>query len=117
MSEDRNSDSRTALAAKASPAKLKRKEATGTETRQFAKQFLEAKQLEYKSWLDNEVFELIDTRKIKSRNYVTGRWVLTIKRDKDGNFLKCKARWVLRILGQTEGRAADGLSHGHSPRI
>ncbi len=29
-------------------------------------------------------------------NYVTGRWVLTLKWDKDGNFIKCKARWVLR---------------------
>ena len=29
-------------------------------------------------------------------NYVTGTWVLTLKQDKDGNFIKCKARWVLR---------------------
>ena len=35
-------------------------------------------------------------RKHKIQNFITGRWVLTIKRDKDGNFLKCKARWVLR---------------------
>ena len=35
-------------------------------------------------------------RKIKSRNSVTGRWVLTIKTEKQGNFLKAKARWVLR---------------------
>ena len=35
-------------------------------------------------------------RTTKCRNWVTGRWVLTIKRDKDGNFQKCKARWVLR---------------------
>ena len=48
-----------------------------------------------KSWLDNEVFDLVDTRKIQVRNWVTGRWVLTLKRDKDGNFLKTKARWVL----------------------
>ena len=27
---------------------------------------------------------------------MSGRWVLTVKRDKDGQFLKCKARWVLR---------------------
>ena len=61
------------------------------------KQFDEAKQAEYQSWLDNEVFELVDMRKLgKIKNYVTGRWVLTIKRDKDGNFLKTKARWVLR---------------------
>ena len=35
-------------------------------------------------------------RKIKVINYVAGRWVLTTKTDKDGNFLKCKARWVLK---------------------
>ena len=74
----------------------KRKEATATEIRAYQKQFLEAKQLECKSWLDNEVFDLVDTRKIQVRNWVTGRWVLTLKRDKDRNFLKTKARWVLR---------------------
>ena len=74
----------------------KRKEATATEIRAYQKQFLEAKQLECKSWLDNEVFDLVDTRKIQVRNWVTGRWALTLKRDKDGNFLKTKARWVLR---------------------
>ena len=35
-------------------------------------------------------------RKIDVKNYVAGRWVLTVKRDKNGNFEKCKARWVLR---------------------
>ena len=65
----------------------KRKEAT------YQKQFLEA---ECKSWLDNKVFDVVDTSKIQVRNWVTGRWVLTLKRDKDGNFLKTKARWVLR---------------------
>ena len=74
----------------------KRKEATQQEKRQFAKQFLEAKQAERKSWFDNDVFELVDMRKLKIRNYVAGRWALTIKKDKDGNFLKCKARWVLK---------------------
>ena len=38
----------------------KRKEATQQENRQFAKQFLEAKQAECKSWFDNDVFELVD---------------------------------------------------------
>ena len=37
-----------------------------------------------------------DRRKHKLDNYVTGRWVLTIKIDKDGNFKKFKARWVCR---------------------
>ena len=35
-------------------------------------------------------------RKHFVKNFVTGRWVLTVKRDKDGNFQKVKARWVLR---------------------
>ena len=62
----------------------KRKEATATEIQAYQKQFLEAKQLEErKSWLDNEVFDLVDTRKIQVRNWVTGRWALTLKRDKD----------------------------------
>jgi hypothetical protein len=73
-----------------------RKEATTTDLRQYAKQFLQAKKDEYVSWQKNEVFELVDMRKHKPRNFVTGRWVLTIKRDKDGNFVKCEARWVLR---------------------
>jgi len=74
----------------------KRKEATQQEKRDLAKQFLEAKKAECQSWFDNDVFELVDLRKIKVRNFVKGRWVLTVKKDKDGNFLKCKARWVLK---------------------
>jgi hypothetical protein len=35
-------------------------------------------------------------RKTKVRSFVAGRWVLTAKKDKDGNFQKCKARWVLK---------------------
>ena len=43
------------------------------------------------------MFEFVHARKLGNiKNYVTGRWVLTLKRDKDGNFLKGKARWVLR---------------------
>jgi hypothetical protein len=80
----------------AARAAQKRKEASTTEIRQRFKQFIEAKKAEYKSWVDNDVFDLVDMRKIKVKNFVTGRWVLTIKRDKDGKFLKCKARWVLR---------------------
>ena len=74
----------------------KRKEATEQEKRELAKQFLEAKKAECQSWLDNEVFDLVDMRKLRIRNFVSGRWVLTTKRDKDGNFVKCKARWVLK---------------------
>ena len=80
-----------------------RKEASMTDKKMFAKQFLDAKKAEYQSWVDNDVFDIVDMRKIKTRNWVTGRWVLTVKRDKDGNFLKCKARWVLRFPRQTKG--------------
>ena len=74
-----------------------RREANAMEKRQYAKQFLEAKLGEYKSWSkENDVFDMVDMRKMKIQNYITGRWVLTIKRDKEGNFVKCKARWVLR---------------------
>ena len=41
----------------------KRKEATQQERRQLAKQFLEAKKAECQSWIDNEVFDLVDMRK------------------------------------------------------
>ena len=70
--------------------------AAATDQNNYARQFFAAKRAEYKSWKEHEVFELVDLRKVSPRNFVTGRWVLTIKRDKDGNFLKCKARWVLR---------------------
>ena len=73
-----------------------RKEASAQEVRGYYKQFAEAKHLECRSWVVNEVFDLIDMRNVKPRNYVTGRWVLTIKKDKQGNFLRAKARWVLR---------------------
>ena len=66
------------------------------ERRDLAKQFLEAKKAECQSWFDNDVFEIVDLRKIRVRNFVKGRWVLTVKKDKDGKFLKCKARWVLK---------------------
>ena len=71
-----------------------RKEASAPEVGGYYKQFADAKHQEYKSWVGNEVFDLVDLRKVKPRNYITGRWVLTIKTDKQGNFLKAKARWI-----------------------
>ena len=70
------------------------------EVRKF--EVAEAKHLEYKSRVDNEVFDLIDMRKVKPKKDVTGRWVFTIKTDKQGNFLKAKARWVLRDFQDTQ---------------
>ena len=85
-----------AAGARAKMRSRARKEASAQEVRGYYKQFAEAKYLEYKSWIDNEVLDLIDMRKLKPKNNVTGRWVLTIKTDKQGNFLKPKDRWVLR---------------------
>ena len=73
-----------------------RKEASAKEVGGYYKQFVEAKHLEYKSWVDNEVFDLVDLGKVKTRNHVNGRWVPTIKTYKQGNFFEAKARWVLR---------------------
>ena len=73
-----------------------RKAVTQVELRQYRQQFQEAKQNDHKSWVDNDVYDLIDMRKHPARNFVKGRWVLTVKRDKDGQFLTCKARWVLK---------------------
>ena len=88
------------------PAK-KRKEASATDKRNYAKQFEQAKQDKYNSWVGHDVFGLVDIRKLskwKRRNYVSSRWVLTVERGRDGNFLKCKARWVLEV-SRTDRRA------------
>ena len=77
-----------AAGARAKRRSRARKEASAQEVRGYYKQFAEAKHLEWKSWIDNEVFDLVDLRKVKPKNYVTGRWVLTIKTDKQGNFLR-----------------------------
>ena len=75
---------------------MQEKKALVLEVRGYHKQFAEAKQLECRSSVDNEVFDLIDLKKVKPKNYVTGRRVLTIKTDKQGNFLTAQARLVLR---------------------
>ena len=53
-----------------------RKEATMKELKVYARLFLEAKSAEIASWFDNDVFDLVDIRKFKPKNFVTGRWVL-----------------------------------------
>ena len=50
-----------------------RKEASAQEVRGHYKQLAEAKNLKWKSWIDNEVSDLVDLRKVKPKNYVTGR--------------------------------------------
>ena len=84
-------------------AKAKRKakgngEVTKLQLRQFAKQLHHAKMDEFKSYQEETMsVRITDMRKHHCRNYVTGRWVLTIKRDTDGNFEKCQARWSYEV--------------------
>ena len=61
-----------------------------------AKEIKQAKLEEFRSFLDFTAMTFRDKRRDKFDNYVTGRWVLTIKFDKDGQFKKFKARWVHR---------------------
>ena len=91
-----------------------RKETTLKELKVYARMFIEAKSAEIKSWFDNDVFDLVDIRKLKPKNFVTGRWALTGKRDRDGKFQKCKARWVLR--GFQDRLCQNAASNGWSIR-
>ena len=60
----------------------------------YAKQIKQAKLEEFRSFLDFTAMKFRGRRKHKIENFVTGRWVLTIRTDKDGQFKKFKARWV-----------------------
>ncbi|CAE7449626.1 RE1 [Symbiodinium natans] len=65
--------------------------------RKYAKEIRAAKLDEFKSYLDNDALRFVDRRKLaKDVNFLTGRWVLTVKVDKNGFFSKFKARWVCR---------------------
>ena len=65
--------------------------------RRCAKEIRLAKLDEFKSYLDNGALRLADKRKLsRDINFLTGRWVLTVKVDKNGFFSKFKARWVCR---------------------
>ena len=85
-----------AAGARAKRRSRARKEASAKEARGYYKQFAEATHIEWKSWIANEVSDLVDMRKVEPKNYVTGQWVLTIKTNKQGNFLRAKVRWVRR---------------------
>ena len=63
----------------------------------IAKEIKQPKLEEFRSFLDFTAMTFRDKRRHKIDNYVTGRWVLTIKVDKDGQFQKFKARWVCSI--------------------
>ena len=65
--------------------------------RKYAKEIRAAKLEELKSYLDNDAIRLTHRRQLsRDVNFLTGRWVLTVKVDKNGYFSKFKARWVCR---------------------
>ena len=65
--------------------------------RKYAKEIRAAKLEEFKSYLDNDAIRLTDRRRLnRDVNFLTARWVLTVKVDKNGYFSKFKARWVCR---------------------
>ena len=59
-----------AAATRAKVRSRARKDASAQEVRGYYKQFVAAKHLEYKSWFGNEVFDLIDMRQAKPRNFM-----------------------------------------------
>ena len=77
--------------------KIKAGSVTPEMERRYAKEIRMAKVDEFKSYLDNGALRLADKWKLsRDVNFLTGRWVLTVKVDKNGYFSKFKARWVCR---------------------
>ena len=67
----------------------------------YAKKFIEAIDVEYKSLLDHETFDKVD-RPINAK-VIRTHHVFTIKRDENGKISKFKARLVARGDTQIEG--------------
>ena len=77
--------------------KVKAGTVTPAMQQKYAKEIRAAKLEEFKSYLDNDAIRLTDRRKLgRDVNFLTGRWVLTVKVDKNGFFSKFKAHWVCR---------------------
>ncbi|OLP86666.1 hypothetical protein AK812_SmicGene32182 [Symbiodinium microadriaticum] len=77
--------------------KVKAGTVTPAMQQKYAKEIRAAKLEEVKSYLDNDAIRLTDRRRLgRDVNFLTGRWVLTVKVDKNGYFSKFKARWVCR---------------------
>ena len=64
--------------------------------RKYAKEIKQATLEEFRSFLDFTAMTFRDKRRQKIDSSATGRWVLTIKVDKDGQSKKFKARWICR---------------------
>ncbi len=58
-------------------------------------------QAEYDSFIENETWEL--TAMPENRQVIIGQWCFKLKKDRDGQTLKYKARWVAHGFKQEEG--------------
>ena len=58
-------------------------------------------EIEYNSLMENGTWEIVSPP--KGANVITGKWVFKLKKDRFGNILKYKARWVAHGYKQEEG--------------
>lgn len=63
--------------------------------------WLKAMKVEMDSLVENETWDLVD--RPANRAVLTGRWVFKLKRDRNGQILKYKARWVVHGYKQQYG--------------
>ena len=70
-----------------------RKEASAQEVEDTTNSLLKRNIWSTDPGLATRFFDLIDMRKFKPRKYVTGRWVLTIKTDKQDNSSEQRPDW------------------------
>ena len=56
---------------------------------------------EYNSYIENSTWEVVSPP--NEANIITGRWIFKLKKDRFGNVLKYKARWVAHGYKQKEG--------------
>ncbi len=60
----------------------------------------EAIQAEYHSPIENGAWELMSM--LENRQVITGQWCFRLKKDRNGQILKYKARWVAHRFKQEE---------------
>ena len=103
-----------AAGAKAESRSCARKEASAQRVRGYCKQFAEAKNLEWQSWIDNEVFDL---RKVRPKNYVTGQ--NTHRQDRQARQLPQSEGQLgtARFPRRTERSPANRFTCVHKTRI
>ena len=58
---------------------------------------------EYQSLIENNTWDLVDQASCENQEVITGKWVFKLKKDRNGNILKYKARWVVHGYKQQEG--------------